>query len=92
MKSRSVGAQVIDDDPEPTRSILGTTSFSGDLDVQPQFESGFLWVTWIDTGSRVAYTRYAFDRRAWNPVAYESYSADSIQAARTRIRTIMLAN
>lgn len=91
-KSRSVGAQVIDDDPEPTRSVLGTTSFPADLDVQLQFESGHLWVTWIDTSSRVAYVQYAYDKRAWNAVDYESFSADSIQAARARIRGIVLSH
>jgi len=90
MKSRSVGAQIIDDDPEPTRSILGTTSYSGNLDIQLQFEAGHLWVTWIDTSSRVAYTQYDYDRRAWTTVAFEPYSADSVQAARTRIRSVIL--
>lgn len=89
-KSRSVAAQIIDDDPEPMRSIIGTTSYSGNLDVQLQFEAGHLWVTWIDTSSRVAYAQYDYDRRVWNAVAYEWFSTDSVQAARVRIRAIVL--
>ena len=89
-KSRSVGAQVIDDDPEPIRTILGTTSFTGNLDIQIQFDSGHLWVTWIDTSLRVAYAEYDYARRAWGTVAYESYATDSISAARTRIRAIVM--
>jgi hypothetical protein len=90
MKSKSVGAQVIDDDPEPIRSIVGTTSYTGNLDVQLSFESGHLWVTWVDTSSRVAYAQYDYGRRAWSAVAYESFWADSISAARARIWAIVL--
>jgi hypothetical protein len=90
MKSRSVGAQVIDDDPEPMRSIVGTTSYNGNLDIQLQYEVGHLWVTWIDTSSRVAYAQYDYSRRAWSVVGYESYAMDSIAAARSRIRAAVL--
>jgi len=90
MKSRSVGAQVIDDDPEPIRTILGTTSFTGDLDIQLQFDSGHLWVTWVDTSLRVAYVQYDYARRAWGTISYESYATDSIPAARARIRSIVM--
>ena len=90
MKSRSVAAQIIDDDPEPIRSIVGTTSFSGNLDIQLQFEVGHLWVTWIDTSSRVAYAQYDYARYAWSAVSFEPFSADSIAAARARIRAVVL--
>ena len=89
-RSRSIGVQIIDDDPEPVRSIIGTTSYTGDIDLQIQFEAGHLWVTWIDTSSRAAYSEYSYDKRTWSSTAYESYSSDSVDAARTRIRNLIL--
>jgi hypothetical protein len=89
-RSRSIGAQIIDDTPEPFRSILATTSFSGDLDVQIQSQSGHLWVTWVDTSSRVGYAEYQFDKRVWLAPAFESFLPDSVTAARSRIEDVIL--
>jgi hypothetical protein len=89
-RSRSIGVQIIDDDPEPVRSVIGTTSYTGDIDLQIQYEAGHLWVTWIDTASRVAYTEYSYDKRVWSSTAYEYYSGDSVDAARSRIRSRVL--
>src|SRR5262245_37970981 len=89
-RSRSIGAQIIDDGPEPFRSIVATTSFSGDLDIQLHVESGHFWVTWMDTGQRVGFAEYAFDKRLWLAPAYESYAADSIVAALARIQNRVL--
>jgi len=88
-KSRSVGAQIIDDDPEPVRTIVASTSFTGNLDIQIQSEAGHLWITWVDAASKVGYSEYGMDRR-WTAVAFESFSADSIAAARARIRARIL--
>jgi hypothetical protein len=90
VKSRSVGAQIIDDDPEPVRSIIATTTYPGDLDLQIQAESGRLWVTWIDTGSRVGYSVLTDAKGVWAPPAYESYATDSVASARARIRTRLI--
>ena len=89
-KSKSVGVQIIDDDPEPVRHIVATTSYPGDLDVQIQAEAGQLWVSWIDTNSRVGYSQYIEGKGVWVAPAYESFAGDSIAAARSRIRQYVL--
>jgi hypothetical protein len=91
-RTRSIGAQIIDDTPEPFRSILGTTSFGGDLDVQISSVAGHLWVTWIDTYQRVGYAEYAFDKRIWLAPGYESFSSDSIAEARSRIESSIVSD
>jgi hypothetical protein len=89
-RSRSIGCQIIDDDPEPFRSIVATTSSTGELDVRIDAESRHLWVTWIDAGSRVGYTEYRYDKQYWSVPAFEPYGADSVAAARSRIRQRVL--
>lgn len=89
-KTRSIGAQIIDDDPEPFRSIVVTTSYTGSLDVQLKSESGHLWITWIDSASRVGYAEYIYGKQLWSVPAYESFAADSAAAARARVRDRVL--
>jgi len=89
--SRCVGAQVIDDDAEPMRSIVATTTYGGNLDIQITYESGHLWITWIDSSSRVGYSEFNPTTLLWSPVAVESYAPDSIAAARARIRGRILS-
>jgi hypothetical protein len=91
-KERSVSAQIIDDDPEPVRTIVASTSYPGDLDIQLPAEAGHLWVTWIDTASRVGYSEYLSDERFWAIPAYESFATDSVSAARDRIRARILGS
>jgi hypothetical protein len=91
-KERSVGAQIIDDDPEPVRTIIATTSYTGDLDIQLPAEAGHLWVTWIDTAQRVGYSEYLHDKGFWTIPAYESSAGDSTSAARARIRGRILGS
>jgi hypothetical protein len=89
-RSRSIGAQIIADGPEPFRIILATTSFGGDLDIQIHSVSGHLWVTWVDTSQRVGYAQYDFDKQFWLPTGYESFASDSIANARSRIQNLIL--
>jgi hypothetical protein len=89
-KNRSVGAQIIDDDPEPFRSIVATTSYSGLLEVQIKSESHHVWITWVDSGSRVGYSEYDPTKLSWSVPAFESFAADSAPAARARIRARVL--
>ena len=91
-QTRAVGAQVIEDDSEPTRTIVATTSYSGNLDIQIMFESGNLWITWIDSASRVGYSEYNPTTELWTSAAVESFASDSIAAARARIRARILGN
>jgi len=89
-KSRCIGAQIIDDDPEPMRSIVATTYYSGDLDIQIDAELNHLWVTWIDSASSVGYSEYHAETRLWDVPIYESFATDSVTAARSRIRAHVL--
>jgi len=89
-KSRSVGAQIIDSDPEPFRSIVATTSYSGDLDIQLDAELDHLWVTWIDSTSSVGYSEYDPQTRLWALPTFEPFATDSVTAARSRIRARVL--
>ena len=89
-RSRSVGAQIIDDDPEPFRSIVATTGYTGDLDIEINAESRHLWVTWIDNASNVGYAEYSYEKPLWSVPAREPFAADSVSAARSRIRDRVL--
>jgi hypothetical protein len=88
--SRSIGVQIIDDDPEPFRSIIATTSRVADLDVQLSVEASHLWVSWIDNSRRVGYAVYDHQKQLWSAPAYEAYLDDSVAAARSRIRGYVL--
>ncbi len=89
-KSRSVAAQIIDDDPDPIRSIIATTSYSGDLDIQLDAEMNHLWVTWIDSASSVGYSEYDSEAKLWALPKFEPLATDSVTAARSRIRERVL--
>jgi hypothetical protein len=93
--SASVGTSIavsrIKEDPEPFgRSVLATTSFTGDVDVLIHTDSGHLWVTWVDSATYVGWSEYAYGTGSWGSALYESYAADSIAAARDRIRAEVL--
>jgi hypothetical protein len=90
-KSRSVGAQIIDDDPEPFRSIIATTTYTGDLDVQIDSEMNHLWVTWIDNATHVGYSEYDAAHGLWGVPRFEAFSTDTVAAARSRIRVVVLS-
>ena len=89
-KNRSVGAQIIDDTPEPFTSLVATTAYSGDLDIRLHAESGHLWLTWIDSSSYVGYSEYLYDSHYWALPAREPYAAGAVSAARSRIRNRIL--
>jgi len=89
-KSRSIGVQIIDDTPEPIRSIIATTSYTGDLDIQLEAEAGHLWVTWIDSSTLVGYAEYSFESHLWSLPYRESYAGGTVAAARERIRNRIL--
>jgi hypothetical protein len=80
------------DDPEPFpgRTILATTTFDGDLDVDVHAESGHLWVTWNHSAQDVGWREYDYSLEVWDPAAYESYVNDSVADARSRIRQSVL--
>ena len=89
-KSRSVGAQVIDDTPEPITACVATTTYSGDLDIRLHAESGHLWLTWNDSSSYVGYSEYLYGSQYWALPAREPFSAGGPLAALSRIRSRIL--
>jgi len=89
-KTRSVGAQIIDDDPEPFRTIVATTGYTGALDIEINAESSHLWVTWMDNASNVGYAEYSYDKRLWSVPAREPIATGSVSAAISRIRDRLL--
>lgn len=76
----------------PARTIVATTSNTGDLDLQVRAGSGALWVTWIDSSTNVGWSEYSYQSQTWSAAAYESYASDSIGAARSRIEATVLGN
>ena len=82
-----IGVRMIVDDPHPVgiRAVIGTTSYSEDLDSLIHAASGHLWVTWIDSAAYVAWTAYDYTTESWSSPEYEDYSNDSVEDARERI-------
>ncbi|ANM30698.1 hypothetical protein ABI59_15620 [Acidobacteria bacterium Mor1] len=78
-------------DPYGIRLTLDTTSYGGDVDVLLFSEDGNVWVTWVDSAGDVAWSEYDAAGDSWSATAYESYSADTVEDARSRIRTTVLA-
>ncbi len=90
--SIAVNRGVDEPNPFPGRTILGTAAFSGPVDSTISYESGKLWASWVDSASNVAWCQWNATTAAWTSPNYESYSADSVAAARARIRTAVLVN
>jgi hypothetical protein len=86
-----IGVVRIDEDPDPFPSpaVVATTSYT-DLDSRIIFESGRLWVTWIDTTSDVGWSEFDYASETWSMPSYESYEQDDVQAARDRIRSAVM--
>jgi hypothetical protein len=79
-----------DGQPWPGRSILATTTYGGEIDSMIHFESDALWVTWVDSASTVGWSQYNYQTQTWTSAATDSYTNDSVSAARSRIRSHVL--
>ncbi len=88
----SIAVNGIKEDPIPIgfRTLLRTTSYAGDTDVLAYYESGHLWVTWVDSASNVGWCEYDYGTTGWSSPSFESYANDSVAAARGRVRTAVL--
>jgi hypothetical protein len=83
-------ASAVDDPwPFPERSILASTAFTGDVDVEIHTGSGELWASWVDSHTEVGWRDYDHASECWAPTRYESYATDSVEAARERIRSTL---
>lgn len=89
-----VGVVAIIDEPDPipTRSLVGTSTHAGPLDVRLEAEGGHLWVSWIDGPSDLGWSEYDAASETWSVPLYESYAADDVAAARERVRDEVLAD
>lgn len=81
--------QIIDDVNPVGRVLVGTTTWSGSVDVQVLHEDGETWVTWVDSGSDVAWSVHDA-ATGWSDPETESYASDSVEQARKRIRDEVL--
>jgi len=87
-------AKIIEDDPTPflAATVVATTSYTSPLQALIQAESGHLWLSWVNSETQVGWCRYDFVSGTWAVPAFESYASDSVEAARERIRSSVLAN
>jgi hypothetical protein len=87
-----VGVNSVIDEPNPipVRQKLAQTDFAGDLDTSIHFDSGNLWVTWVDSASDVGWCAYDHSSETWEAPGYESYATDTVEEARARIRAARL--
>ena len=72
-------------DPIPSRTVVGTTNYSA-VDARIHEESGYLWVTWVDSSTLVGWSEYDYNLETWGVEETESYATDTVADARDRIR------
>jgi hypothetical protein len=87
-------AKQIEDDPAPffAATVVATTSYPGIVRARIQAESGHLWLTWVDTDLEIGWSQFDAASGAWTAPAFESHVLDSVEDARERIRSSVLAN
>ncbi len=77
-------------DPWPSRTIVGTTTYAGDLDPTIAAESSHLWITWVDSSSTVAWTEYDNATESWSAVQTRFYPENAVAATREQIRAAVI--
>ena len=82
--------QVVDEGAPWTTVSLGSTTWSGTVDVQVLHEAGKTWVSWVDSASNVSWAEYDAATDSWGTTQDESYASDSVVHARKRIREEVL--
>ena len=89
--SEIAGLSIIDSpDPWSTRTIIASSTATGDLDIRIHTEDGHVWTTWIDSTSDVGWSEYDAVADAWDLSQYESYTAADVPTARAKIRSTVL--
>ncbi|MBZ5640742.1 MAG: hypothetical protein LAO51_18545, partial [Acidobacteriia bacterium] len=91
-KNIAVSAVIDDPQPIPLRTLLGTTTYLGDLDVLIASDSGHLWVTWVNSETEIGWSEYDYGTGTWSAPSSESYASDSVDDARERIQSAVLGN
>jgi hypothetical protein len=87
-------AKIIEDDPAPfvTATIVANTSYPGMVRTRIQAESGHLWMTWVDSDLAVGWSQFDGASGTWSVPALESHVLDTVDDARERIRSSIMAN
>ncbi len=89
--SEIAGLSIIDSpDPWSTRTIIASSTATGDLDVRIHTEDGHVWTTWVDSTSDVGWSEYDAVAESWELPQYESYAASDVPTARANIRATVL--
>lgn len=88
----SIAVSWIIDGPEPfpTRTLLHTTSYGGNVDVVAHSESEEVWITWVESATEVGWSKYDHETDTWSGAEYESYAGTNVKAAREAIQAIVL--
>jgi hypothetical protein len=88
-----VVASVIDSpDPIPQITALGSTAYSGNLDLMLHSEDGHLWLSWVDSSTEVGWSEFDASTETWGFEDFESYSGTTVEAARDEIRALVLGD
>ncbi|HKQ60118.1 MAG TPA: hypothetical protein VJS92_02465 [Candidatus Polarisedimenticolaceae bacterium] len=90
----SIAVLGITDSPEPfpTRTIVASTTFGGDVDVLVHSISTHVWTSWVASSSQVGWSVYDHATDSWSSPAYQSYSGSSVAQARAVIQGQVLGN
>lgn len=88
----SIVVAIIGDDPDPvpTGTVLRTTSFTGNVDAEVHFQSGHLWVTWIEGSSELGWSEYDYVSESWSSPSYQSYSGTGVGPAKQTIQDLIV--
>ncbi len=76
-------------EPFPTVTIVGATLFTGNPDVLIESVLGHVWITWVDSAEKVAWSEYDHGTGLWSEPLLESY-AEKAEDAREIIRSTVL--
>ena len=89
--SEIAGLSIIDSpDPWSARTIIASSTATGDLDVRIHAKDDHVWTTWIDSTSDVGWSKYDAVADSWDLPQYESYAASDVPTARANIRATVL--
>jgi len=86
-----IAVQFIVDDPDPTGPgvVVGTTSFSGDLDLRIQAAEGALWTTWRDGADSLGYSVYDAGTDTWTSQESWPVADGDVATARAEVEKVV---
>jgi hypothetical protein len=89
-----VAVQAILDEPDPigTRTVLGTSAFSGDVDARIHAAGGHLWATWVDAADSLGFSVFDSAEQKWSDPQFEDVLDEDFQAAREAVEAAVTAD